>query len=203
MADDETLLIRLSSCGKFRISFLCTMQMLILSPVVEGSRKPRLYRIINIRNAPNLLIQCIQSSSRFVVNENTFFDIRPPRWSFTVRMFSTEYVFEDAGIIRGAYIRGPVMGEHFMDLSCVPNLQQQITRVLDQAHLYDKLTLQTEFFFIDKTNYSAGLVKRWWIRTRRIWRRKVLGAATEEALSIYALNDDCLTLILDFAFPPP
>ena len=178
--------VRLSACGKFRISFLCSMRMLLLSAVVDGARRPRLYQIIGITQ--RILMHCILASSRFMVEEFSFSDMRPPRWSLMIRMLSTEC--EDAET----------------DLFCVPTMHERISATLHQTQLHDVMTLRTRYFFIDRTNYSAGVLKRWWVRTRRVWRRRLLRPVAARALTIYARRNqfslgDCLGLILDFAFP--
>ena len=204
----EAVPVRLSSCGKIRISFLCGMRMLLLSSATS-TRKPRLYKIMNSGITPDSLMSYVQAAYSLVVYEYTF--LRPPHWSIKIHMsFSTEYGLGDDDIIRCVVsTQGHTTYEHSMVLHCVPNLPERIGRTLEHTHLYDLLTLRTEFFFIDKTNYSAGIMKRWWIRTRSAWRRKmILGLSSAEAIAVYgkrnkfALNDDCLKLIFDWAIPP-
>ena len=201
----EAVPVRLSSCGKFRLSFLCGMRMLLLS---SATRKPRLYKINNSGITPDLLMCHVQAAYSFVLYEYTF--LRPPHWSIKIHMlFSTEYGLSNDDIIRCVVsTQGYTTYEHSMVLHCVPNLPERIGRTLEHTHLYDLLTLRTEFFFIDKTNYSAGIMKRWWIRTRSAWRRKtILGLSSAEAIAVYgernhfALTDDCLKLIFDLAIP--
>ena len=198
----EAVPVRLSSCGNIRISFLCGMRMLLLS---SATRKPRLYKINNSGITPDLLMRHVQAAYSFVLYEYTF--LRPPHWSIKINMlFSTEYGLDE---ISHVSTQGHTTYEHSMVLHCVPNLPERIGRTLEHTHLYDLVTLRTEFFFIDKTNYSAGIMKRWWIRTRSAWRRKmILGLSSAEAIAVYgarnefALNNDCLKLIFDLAIPP-
>jgi hypothetical protein len=187
------------------------MRMLILSPVVEGTRKPRLYKIFNAGHA-HFLMRCIQATDSFVIRCSDVEEVAdPPRWSLVVEFLSTEYEFSytNRDIVQRVYTEEePKTNTRIIILACAPNIHQPITRALDSTHLYDELTLRTHCFFIDKTNNSAAIMKKWWIRTRRAWRREILGVASGEAIYIYAkrkhfaLNADCMRLIIDLAFPP-